>query len=166
MRASVFRLATPLSTRSTPLAGRFLQAQDTRSSTIASQASLSGVKRKSPGLSLEHFLLRSRVLSLYRTIVRAIYQIPDANERRDPIAHVKTEFMRNKNVNDTAQIRYLASTGKAEWDGMRRYVEGLAARGRAIREKQNENDTVEKMTYSEDEDQSRWERPRMRNVPR
>lgn len=44
------------------------------------------------------------------------------------MAHAKGEFMRNKDVKDTSQIRYLVSTGKAEWDGMRRYVEELAMR--------------------------------------
>lgn len=87
-------------------------------------------KRKLPALSLEHFLLRSRVVGLYRTIVRAIYQIPDSEDRKGPMKHVKDEFSRNKHVTDTAQIRYLASTGKAEWDGMRRYVEELAMRGK------------------------------------
>jgi len=47
--------------------------------------------------------------------------------------HAKGEFMRNKDVRDTGQIRYLASTGKAEWDGMRRYVEELAMRSNGKR---------------------------------
>lgn len=88
------------------------------------------LKNRPPPLSLEHFLLRSRVLHLYRTIIRAIYQIPDKDARKDPIAHAKHEFARNKDVRDTAQIRYLASTGKAEWDGMRRYIDELAVMGR------------------------------------
>ncbi|KAK5943213.1 hypothetical protein PMZ80_004219 [Knufia obscura] len=85
-------------------------------------------RRKAPALSLEHFLLRSRVLGLYRNITRAVYRIPDADARREPMAHAKGEFMRNKDVRDTGQIRYLVSTGKAEWDTMRRYVEELAMR--------------------------------------
>lgn len=83
---------------------------------------------RQPPLSLEHFLLRSRVLNLYRTIVRSIYSIPDRDARRDPIAHAKGEFARNRNVTEAEQIRYLVSTGKAEWDGMRRYVEEMAIR--------------------------------------
>ena len=44
------------------------------------------------------------------------------------MAHAKGEFARNKNVRETEQIRYLVSTGKAEWDGMRRYVEEMGQR--------------------------------------
>ena len=33
--------------------------------------------------------------------------------------------MRNKNAKEIERIRYLISTGKAEWDGMRRGVEDL-----------------------------------------
>ena len=44
--------------------------------------------------------------------------------------HVKGEFARNRHVHDVSQIRYLVSTGKAEWDGMRRYVEEQGMRGR------------------------------------
>lgn len=157
MRPHMRLFATPLSANLIP-ASRAAQPQSSKLSVSTK------TKRKLPSLSLEHFLLRSRVLSLYRTIIRAIYQIPDASERKEPIAHAKGEFSRNKSVTDTAQIRYLASTGKAEWDGMRRYVEGLAARGRALREQQSENERKEE--YSEEEDESRWERPRMRNVPR
>lgn len=148
-----------------PLPINFAAASRPRQLISSKPSSSISTKRKLPNLSLEHFLLRSRVLSLYRTIIRAIYQIPDASERREPIAHARGEFLRNKNVTDTAQIRYLASTGKAEWDGMRRYVEGLAARGQALREEQTVNKR-EEQKYSEEEDESRWERPRMRNVPR
>lgn len=121
-------------------------------------------RKPSPSLSLEHFLLRSRVLALYRTIVRAIYSIPDPDARRDPLAHAKGEFARNRAVRDAGQIRYLVSTGKAEWDGMRRYVEELAARGRYLRELQEKGEKEQE--YSEEESKERWERPRMRNVPR
>lgn len=62
--------------------------------------------------------------------MRAIYQIPDKQMRKDPVAHAKAEFARNKDVRDTAQIRYLASTGKAEWDGMRRYIDELRFMGK------------------------------------
>lgn len=82
-------------------------------------------------LSLERFLLRSRVLKLYRTILRAIYQIPNKDARKDPVSHAKGEFARNRNIQESEQIRYLVSTGKAEWDGMRRYVEEMAVRARA-----------------------------------
>lgn len=82
-------------------------------------------------LSLERFLLRSRVLNLYRTIIRAIYQIPDKEARKDPVAHARGEFARNRDVDESERIRYLVSTGKAEWDGMRRYIDEMATRSRA-----------------------------------
>lgn len=107
-----------------------MRASLTRLATIKSTQATTRTKLRSPPLSLERFLLRSRVLSLYRTILRSLYAIPDHDLRREPIAHVKLEFARNKHVTDESQIRYLASTGKAEWDGMRRYVEELQLRAR------------------------------------
>ena len=41
---------------------------------------------------------------------------------------MRNEFERNKAVQDIAQIRYLLSTGKTEFDTMRRYIDELAAR--------------------------------------
>jgi len=35
------------------------------------------------------------------------------------------EFKRNKDVTDITQIRYLISTGKTQWEGMERYIDGL-----------------------------------------
>ena len=136
IRSTVIRrLAAPESTpAATNRRARSDKASEEASTSSATSSKSPNSRRplpKAPPLSLEHFLLRSRVLNLYRTIVRAIYQIPDPDARKEPIAHAKEEFARNKNVKDTAQIRYLVSTGKAEWDGMRRYVEELAMRGRA-----------------------------------
>ena len=45
--------------------------------------------------------------------------------RDESVAHVKGEFIRNKDAKEVERIRYLISTGKAEWDGMRRGIEGL-----------------------------------------
>lgn len=124
MRRTLVRLANPvLHNPAIP------QSQTTTTKPPASSSSRLKQKSRAPPLSLEHFLLRSRVLILYRTILRAIYAIPDPEARKDPVAHAKAEFMRNKDVRDTAQIRYLASTGKAEWDGMRRYIDELAVMG-------------------------------------
>lgn len=90
---------------------------------------------KSAPLSLEHFLLRSRVLNLYRTIARAIYQIPDKHARREYMEHCKGEFRRNRDVTDTSQIRYLASEGSSQWSSIRRYIEELGARSQQLRGK-------------------------------
>lgn len=128
MRATIARrLATPVSdSAAASIAKR--STQSTASPTPKPRTTRVKTANRKPSLSLEHFLLRSRVISLYRTIVRAIYQIPDKGARRDPVAHAKGEFSRNKDVTDTEQIRYLVSTGKAEWDGMRRYVDEMAMR--------------------------------------
>jgi hypothetical protein len=48
-------------------------------------------------------------------------------QRGESIAYAKGEFMRNKDVSEIGRIRYLVSTGKAEWDGIRRGVEGMGA---------------------------------------
>jgi hypothetical protein len=42
--------------------------------------------------------------------------------------YARNEFERQKNVTDLTQIRYLVSTGKAEFEGMQRYIDELAAR--------------------------------------
>jgi len=79
--------------------------------------------------SLEHFLQRQRVLSLWRTILRSLYKIPK-DQRHEPVSYARGEFQRNRNVNDVSHIRYLISTGKTEFDAMQRYIDELAGRGR------------------------------------
>ena len=82
---------------------------------------------KPPPLNLDRFLQRQRAISLWRSIVRALYKIPKAH-RDEPIQYARTEFARHKTVTDLTQIRYLISTGKTEFDGMQRYIDELAAR--------------------------------------
>lgn len=84
--------------------------------------------KKVPPISLDHFLQRQRVISLYREIARAIYRIPPSPMRVEMLAHARGEFERNRHVSDLGQIRYLISTGKTEFGVMRRYVEEQAAR--------------------------------------
>ncbi|OAP61787.1 hypothetical protein AYL99_03990 [Fonsecaea erecta] len=86
--------------------------------------------RKSPPLSLDHFIQRQRVLSLYRDILRSLYRHMSPPQRGESIAYAKGEFTRNKDVQELDKIRYLISMGKAEWDGVRRGVEEMGpARG-------------------------------------
>jgi len=69
------------------------------------------------------------VLSLWRTILRSVYRIPrDGPSRRETVSYARAEFERNRSVRDLAQIRYLLSTGKVEFEGMQRYIDELAAR--------------------------------------
>lgn len=79
-------------------------------------------------LSLEHFLVRQRVIKLWRDIARAVYKIPPSKTRDEMRAYARGEFERNRHVSDLTQIRYLASTGKTEFDSMQRYVYEQAAR--------------------------------------
>ncbi|KAJ9216510.1 hypothetical protein DTO166G4_1726 [Paecilomyces variotii] len=85
-------------------------------------------KSKKPALGLEHFLQRQRVLSLWREIVRALNQVPKSPTRDELRAYARQEFERNRNVEDLSHIRYLVSTGKAEFDTMKRYIDEQAAR--------------------------------------
>ncbi|KIV94440.1 hypothetical protein PV10_02207 [Exophiala mesophila] len=83
------------------------------------------LRNKPPPLSLDQFIQRQRVLTLWRDIVRSLYKIP-ANRRGEPITYARTEFERNRHVQDIQQIRYLISTGKTEFEAMRRYIDELA----------------------------------------
>ncbi|TDZ17934.1 LYR motif-containing protein 2 [Colletotrichum orbiculare MAFF 240422] len=76
-------------------------------------------------LSLDHFLQRSRVLSLYREIIRGTRRIVDPTTRAESRRYARDEFERHRDVTDIAHIRYLISTGKTEWQGMERYVDGM-----------------------------------------
>lgn len=71
------------------------------------------------------FLLRSRALSLYRDIIRGTNRISDPTTRAETRNFVRAEFERHRNVTDLTHIRYLLSTGKAEWENMERYIGGM-----------------------------------------
>ena len=77
--------------------------------------------KKSPPLSLSHFLLRQRALSLYRTIIRACYKIPPS-AREEMKSYAREEFERHKDVDDSRKIRYLLSTGKTEFERLGKQV--------------------------------------------
>ncbi|KAI1383995.1 complex 1 protein-domain-containing protein [Hypoxylon trugodes] len=76
-------------------------------------------------LSLDHFLLRSRALSLYRTILRSTNRISDSTTRDETRNFARAEFERHRDVTDITHIRYLLSTGKTEWESMERYIGGI-----------------------------------------
>ncbi|GKT41531.1 LYR motif-containing protein 2 [Colletotrichum spaethianum] len=73
-------------------------------------------------LSLDH---RSRAISLYREIIRGTRRIADPNTRAESRRFARDEFERHRDVTDLGHIRYLISTGKTEWQGMERYVDGM-----------------------------------------
>ncbi|KAK0610544.1 hypothetical protein B0T17DRAFT_117923 [Bombardia bombarda] len=76
-------------------------------------------------LSLDQFLMRARVLSFYRTIVRGTRRIKDPTTRAETKRFAREEFERRRGVTDLSHIRYLLSTGKTEWESMERYIDGL-----------------------------------------
>jgi len=76
--------------------------------------------KKSP-LSLDHFLIRQRVLAFYRSIVRESRTIPSPT-REEMRGYAREEFERHREVEDLRQIRYLVSAGKAEMDRVRGQV--------------------------------------------
>ncbi|TQN65832.1 Subtilisin-like protease 2, partial [Colletotrichum shisoi] len=95
---------------------------DARSRFRGAKGSQSRLGKKA--LSLDQFLQRSRVISLYREIIRGTGRIADPNTRAESRRFVRDEFERHRDVTDLGHIRYLISTGKTEWQGMERYVEG------------------------------------------
>ncbi|KAJ5964379.1 uncharacterized protein N7479_004255 [Penicillium vulpinum] len=91
-------------------------------------------KLKKPSISLDHFIQRQRVLSLWREIVRALIstyaypnsrtmhgwpEVPPSSTRTELHRYARDEFERHRNVTDV--------TGKAEFDTMRRYIDEQVA---------------------------------------
>ena len=109
---------------------RFISSTAATRSSSAKLTSTTSRKLKSqtPPLSLESFIQRQRVLSLYRTILRSIFEIPKSPNRSETIGYARVEFERNRHVEDVTQIRYLISTGKTEFEKMERYIHELASR--------------------------------------
>lgn len=93
----------------------------------ASPSTMSSPRFLKPPLSLDHFLQRQRVISLWRDIVRATNEIPPSNTRDEMRQYARHGFERNRNVTDLTHIRYLISTGRTEFEGMQRYINELAA---------------------------------------
>ncbi|EPE04479.1 complex 1 lyr protein [Ophiostoma piceae UAMH 11346] len=91
----------------------------------AAPASPSTRLRKKAPLDLKLFIQRSRVIGLYRTIVRGSRQISDPTTRKETLKFARAEFERNKNETDAERVRYLLSTGKSEWENAERYFEGM-----------------------------------------
>ena len=82
-------------------------------------------QHKTPPLSLDFFLQRQRVLSLWREILRALAKISDDSMAMEMRAFAREEFIRHRQVTDIAKIRYLISTGREQFRSMSRYVEQI-----------------------------------------
>ncbi|CAI7639865.1 unnamed protein product [Penicillium discolor] len=72
-------------------------------------------KLKKPSISLDHFIQRQRVLSLWREIVRALIKVPPSSTRTELHKYARDEFERHREVSDV--------TGKSEFETMRRYID-------------------------------------------
>ncbi|EWC43821.1 hypothetical protein DRE_07330 [Drechslerella stenobrocha 248] len=67
-------------------------------------------------LGLDWFIQRSRVLGLWRDMLKTIRRIEDPAAKDEMRTWARHEFKRNKEVRDTTQIRYLISQGKHDMD--------------------------------------------------
>ncbi|KAK8103466.1 uncharacterized protein PG998_010499, partial [Apiospora kogelbergensis] len=75
--------------------------------------------------SYQQFLQRTKVLALYRTVLRGTAPIKDATTKAETRSFARAEFERHRGVTDLGHIRYLLSTGKTEWEAMERYIGGM-----------------------------------------
>lgn len=66
---------------------------------------------------------RQKAIALWREITRAINKIPKSPTKNEMREFARAEFERNREVSDIGHIRYLISTGKTQFDGMRRYID-------------------------------------------
>lgn len=66
---------------------------------------------RSSHLTLEHFLMRSRTLSLYRKYVRATRDIPHPEARWETIQFFRDDVHRFRNETDLEQIKGLLMQG-------------------------------------------------------
>ena len=68
-----------------------------------------------PILSFKRFLLRQRVLALYRSILRATASLPRTSTTRAEVRkYARDEFERNRGVEDEGKIRFLVRVGKED----------------------------------------------------
>ncbi|XP_004639715.1 LYR motif-containing protein 2 [Octodon degus] len=68
-----------------------------------------------PGaLTLKQFLRRQQVLLLYRRILQAIRQVPDASDRKYLKNWAREEFKRNKSATEEDTIRMMITQGNIQ----------------------------------------------------
>ncbi|KAF3245718.1 hypothetical protein TWF128_009416 [Orbilia oligospora] len=72
--------------------------------------------RSGAKLGLDRWIQRSRVLALWREILRTVRHIEDPATREEMRSWARHEFKRNKNVEEMTQIRYLISQGRHEME--------------------------------------------------
>lgn len=83
--------------------------------TLNNLSAHSRIQSSLPRFSLSDFLLRQRVLKLWRDIMRTTNKIPKISPTRTELKRfAREEFERNRTVTDPVKIRYLVSTGKTQ----------------------------------------------------
>ncbi|KZP12058.1 hypothetical protein FIBSPDRAFT_755598 [Athelia psychrophila] len=70
-------------------------------------------------LTLKHFILKQRVLNLYRHAIRVSRSIQDTQARKETLSFIRAEFDRNRHLNDVSVIEDKISVGRRE---LRRYL--------------------------------------------
>jgi hypothetical protein len=65
-------------------------------------------------LTLKHFILKQRVLDLYRYAIRSSRSIGDSTARKEAIAFIRSEFERNRFISDVALIEDKIAVGRRE----------------------------------------------------
>ncbi|RPB21642.1 hypothetical protein L211DRAFT_426110 [Terfezia boudieri ATCC MYA-4762] len=73
--------------------------------------------------TLKQFILRSRVLGLYRNVLRTLRNI-NPSLRTELKTYARGEFERNRFVAEESHVRYLLSLGEKELGQMKRYIMG------------------------------------------
>ncbi|EPQ60866.1 hypothetical protein GLOTRDRAFT_102567 [Gloeophyllum trabeum ATCC 11539] len=66
------------------------------------------------GLTLKHFILKHRVLNLYRQAIRSVRSIPDPQARKETVAWIRAEFERNKHLTDVPTIEDRLASGRRD----------------------------------------------------
>ncbi|KAI5808579.1 hypothetical protein DFH27DRAFT_649886 [Peziza echinospora] len=79
-----------------------------------------------PPLTLHHFLLRTKTLSLYRHALRTIAPLKRTNPglHGELRAYARGEIERHRDVADVERIRFLVREGRREVDGVEGWVRG------------------------------------------
>ncbi|KAI6253060.1 hypothetical protein MCOR07_010114 [Pyricularia oryzae] len=78
--------------------------------------------RLGPTLDLESFIRRSKVMSLYRSFVRATYKIEDPQTRKETLQYFRSEFESNRGVTDSSHVSHLLSMGRTMLGSIERSV--------------------------------------------
>jgi hypothetical protein len=115
-------------TLSTPMRQNFVRYASNLQGPKASVVRKNSLRKKGPTLGLDHFLQRSKTLGLWREIMRAVYHIPPSSTREEMRQFARSEFEQHRHVTDLQHIRYLVSSGKTQFDAMKRYVDEQARR--------------------------------------